>query len=402
MANSAHLLILKDGVETWNKWRRDGATGIAPDLDAAELVDTDLGIDFRDVRLYRATLQQVSLADARLEGAILSGALIENCNFTGCDLKDVQFTLTDILFSSFKRARLELSGFMWAHVVGSDFSYAVLEEAVLTYSVFNRTDLKHASMRHADATLASFIDSDLVAADFSGARFGWTTFSSLSLPAAEGLERAEHRGPSMVALQVLQEPLKLPESFLRGVGLSESAIKQTGQARGNKYHSCFISYSSADQGLADVLYKDLQDHGVRCWLATEDLKIGEQFRTRIDESILSHDKLLLVLSRESVDSPWVRTEVETALEKEQRSGTSVLFPIRLDDAVMESKQAWAADIRRTRHIGDFRVWGDADSYAKALARLLRDLESPLALLPNQDQSKDLRPTLPPGDPQTGS
>jgi len=53
----------------------------------------------------------------------------------------------------------------------------------------------------------------------------------------------------------------------------------------------------------------------------------------------------------------------------------VLFPIRVDEAVMEATQAWAADIRRTRHIGEFGNWRDHDSYKKALERLLRDLKS---------------------------
>jgi len=37
--------------------------------------------------------------------------------------------------------------------------------------------------------------------------------------------------------------------------------------------------------------------------------------------------------------------------------------------------ALAASIRRTRHIGDFRQWKDHDEYQKALARLIRDLQS---------------------------
>jgi len=37
-------------------------------------------------------------------------------------------------------------------------------------------------------------------------------------------------------------------------------------------------------------------------------------------------------------------------------------------------QAWAADIRRTRHIGDFTGWNH-DRYAPALVRLLRDLKA---------------------------
>src|SRR5437764_14039203 len=83
---------------------------------------------------------------------------------------------------------------------------------------------------------------------------------------------------------------------------------------------------------------------------------------------------MVLLSTNSVSSPWVEKEVETAFEKERDEKRTVLFPIRLDDAVMQTGEAWAADIRRTRHIGDFRDWKNHDSYMKAL-RLLRDLKA---------------------------
>ncbi len=68
--------------------------------------------------------------------------------------------------------------------------------------------------------------------------------------------------------------------------------------------------------------------------------------------------------------------MEAALEKERKqSGKLVLFPIRLDDAVMETDQAWAASLRRTRHIGDFRNWKDHDAFKTAFERLLRDLKA---------------------------
>lgn len=66
------------------------------------------------------------------------------------------------------------------------------------------------------------------------------------------------------------------------------------------------------------------------WLATEDLKIGDRFRTKIDEAIRLYDKLLLVDSKNSVGSPWVESEVEAAFEKERKQKRTVLFPIRLD------------------------------------------------------------------------
>ena len=62
-----------------------------------------------------------------------------------------------------------------------------------------------------------------------------------------------------------------------------------------------------------------------------------------------------------------------AFEEERRRGTTVLFPVRIDDAVMDTTEQWAHDIRRTRHIGEVRRWKEQDSYQKALDRRLRDL-----------------------------
>ncbi len=42
---------------------------------------------------------------------------------------------------------------------------------------------------------------------------------------------------------------------------------------------------------------------------------------------------------------------------------------------MNTDQAWAASLRRTRHIGDFQNWKDHDAFQKAFERLLRDLKA---------------------------
>jgi hypothetical protein len=105
------------------------------------------------------------------------------------------------------------------------------------------------------------------------------------------------------------------------------------------------------------------------------LKVGDRLRDTIESAIRLHDKLLLVLSRSSIESSWVEAEVESALEREDREGRVVLFPVRLDDSVLDAARAWAADIRRRRHVGDLSNWKDYDSYRAAFQRLLRDLRS---------------------------
>jgi hypothetical protein len=84
---------------------------------------------------------------------------------------------------------------------------------------------------------------------------------------------------------------------------------------------------------------------------------------------------MVVLSENSIRSSWVEEEVEAAIEKEHTQNKLVLFPIRLDDAVMEADQVWAASLRRLRHIGDFRAWNDHDQCQESFERLLRDLKA---------------------------
>ena len=43
-------------------------------------------------------------------------------------------------------------------------------------------------------------------------------------------------------------------------------------------------------------------------------------------------------------------------------------PIRLDDAVLETKEAWARLLRGQRNIGDFTRWKKPDAHGKAFER----------------------------------
>jgi hypothetical protein len=202
-----------------------------------------------------------------------------------------------------------------------------------------------------------------------------TVFANADLTGCHSLETCLHYGPSSLDIRTLQRSDPLPLAFLRGVGLPDSLINYLPSllSQPNQLYSVFISYSSKDKGFARRLHADLQNRGVRCYFALEDMKIGDCIEATIDTAIRRLDKLLLILSATSVTSAWVRKEVRTALAKEERDGRTVLFPVRIDDAVMDTTEQWADDIKRTRHIGDFTRWKEHDAYTKALERLLRDL-----------------------------
>ena len=203
--------------------------------------------------------------------------------------------------------------------------------------------------------------------------------ANVDLSTVQGLDTVNHEGPSTIGIDTIYKSRgNIPEVFLRGCGVPDTFIEYMASLIGKpiEFYSCFISYSTKNQDFADRLYADLQAKGVRCWFAPEDLKIGDRFRQRIDESIKLYDKLLLILSEESIASQWVEAEVDAALEKERRQeGRTVLFPVTIDSAAWDTDQAWASFIRRNRHIGAFSNWKDHDAYQKAFDRLLRDLKA---------------------------
>lgn len=289
--------------------------------------------------LSEADLWNASLSGAKLIGATLSGASLSESNLWNASLSGAN-----------------LSG---AKLSRSDLSRAILSEADLDY---------------ADLSYATLSDTDLTKAEIGG-----THFDDIDLRQVNGLETLHYRGPSHISISTIyRSEGHIPENFLRNAGVPASFIEYMHSLviKPIDYYTCFISYSSKDDAFATRLHADLQSKGVRCWFAPEDLKIGEKFWYRIDESIRLYDKLLVVVSEHSVNSTWVEREVMAALEKEQQQqGKLVLFPIRLDDAVMQTRLPWAADIRRSRHIGNFTRWKHHDDYQKALNRLLRDLKA---------------------------
>lgn len=283
-----------------------------------------------------------------------------------------------------------------AKLKGAKLSQVILKGADLHGADFEgaelaAVDLSQANLQGTNLRRTRIYDCEFVGADFTASVFGQTLINNADLRLAKGLQGViqkdwpslelrgvVHRGPSSIGIDtVYRSRGHIPREFLRGCGVPDSFIDYIASLTSDaiEYHSCFISYASTDEDFAVRLHADLQHHGVRCWFAPTDMRTGDKIRSAIDQSIRMHDKVLLILSKNSINSQWVEKEVETAFEQEHQRGETVFFPIRLDSTVMETRQAWAADIRRTRHIGDFANWKDHDTYRKSFERLLRDLKA---------------------------
>ena len=214
-----------------------------------------------------------------------------------------------------------------AHLRGTNLVWAHLREAHLSQADLRETNLSQADLSEADLSQADLSEANLSQADFGNAFLSSTIFALTDLSSVRGLDSCKYFGPSSLDFHTLRSSGHLPLSFLRGCGLPDNLIEYLPSLLNQaiQFYSCFISYSSRDEAFAQRLYADLQNAGVRCWFAPEDMPIGARQRTAIDEAIRIYDKLLLVLSKKSVDSDWVEKEVETAFEKERKHKQTVLY-----------------------------------------------------------------------------
>lgn len=399
MANKEHLAILKKGVEAWNEWRKKSGATIVPNLKGVDL----RGRDLRRINLKEAVLDNTILSGADLRGANLSGAHIEDSNFFETDLRKANLSGSQLF-----GAKIENSIFTGAILRGVNFYrakilYTDLDGLSFHGRInFNDAVLKGVKFSNPDFSGSYFLKTVLDNVDFGTANlekaaFAMTQFIDVNLVKAKNLDSCDHFYYSNLSLATLKNNPNLPLKFLRGCGLSDTEIEfyklysedltasevtdigykliELRSKPGIQFYSCFISYSSKDEEFTRKLYDNLQNAGVRCWYAPEDLKIGDKFRNAIDDAIRFRDKLLVVLSAKSIESDWVENEVETALEEERERGKTVLFPIRIDNAVMETTKPWARLLRRERHIGDFSNWKNPADYNKAFERLMRDLKA---------------------------
>src|SRR6266536_2330534 len=87
MANQEHLDILKQGVDTWNKWKREHLE-IRPDLRYADLREADLSYaDFSG-----ATLVETNLSGATLTECYIYGISVWNVQLVGAKQDNLAIT----------------------------------------------------------------------------------------------------------------------------------------------------------------------------------------------------------------------------------------------------------------------------------------------------------------------
>lgn len=95
--------------------------------------------------------------------------------------------------------------------------------------------------------------------------------------------------------------------------------------------SIFLSHSSKDKEFVRRLAKDLHQAGAQVWIDDGEIKLGDSLIEKISEGVDEMDYLAVVLSKNSVESEWVKREINIALTGEVINKKVKVLPLVLDD-----------------------------------------------------------------------
>jgi len=348
MANPEHVEIARRGAIAIAEWQK---------------ANIEVPFDLRGADLQRARLRGSNLSSANMAGANLRKAELQFVNLSGANLIGADLDMAKLYSASFVRTRLT--------------NGATLRRADLSFAKLFETDLQEADLSEALLNRAVFVRCNMESVNMTSVNCRYSTFAEMDLSNVRFLETVKHSAPSSIGIDTLcRSNGEIPEEFLRGCGVPDELIEFSRSliAKPFQFYTCFISFTDADDAFSKGLYDDLQAKGIRCWRWKEDAKWGSTLIREVDQAIRHYDKLIVIVSKNSLKAEPVIREIERALQKEQRERKEVLFPIRLDDSIFKWEHELQVDITR-KNIGDFRNWSNPAEYKEALDRLVKDLRA---------------------------
>jgi len=151
----------------------------------------------------------------------------------------------------------------------------------------------------------------------------------------------------------------------------------------------FLSHSSKDIEFCEQLASDLQAAGIKVWYAGWSLDVGDSLTEKLAKEVTASSFFGIVLSPDSVISPWVRYELRTAMAGEILGGGVKVLPLLyrkceipeglVDKVYLDFGTNYAAALRSLlRKLGAKPIDADAAEFSSR-RRELADLVSAVDL-----------------------
>lgn len=128
--------------------------------------------------------------------------------------------------------------------------------------------------------------------------------------------------------------------------------------------SVFLAHSKKNRRLALKLTGDLTNHGIKVWIDEAELSIGDSIISKIENGLINADYIVVMLSPHSVNSEWVKKELESALILEIKDKKAIVLPVLI-------KSCDIPLFLQTKLYADFRT---PKKYSEQIDRLISSIK----------------------------
>jgi uncharacterized protein YjbI with pentapeptide repeats len=209
VADETHIAKLREGVESWNKWRVDvwnkwraEFSEVPPELSVAYLTEPDLsGANFSKADLSGADLSKADLSGANFSKANLSEADLCIANLTGANLSEANLMNAVLTEANLSQANLTEANLSGAYLNSANCSEANLYEASLFSTNLRGANLSKANLVRAVLSNPDFLEANLSEANLFGAILVQANFSKADLSGAD-LSMADLEGATLIDTNV--------------------------------------------------------------------------------------------------------------------------------------------------------------------------------------------------------
>ncbi|MFL5539783.1 MAG: toll/interleukin-1 receptor domain-containing protein [Longimicrobiaceae bacterium] len=143
--------------------------------------------------------------------------------------------------------------------------------------------------------------------------------------------------------------------------LSEIQAQAPHQRSSDMPPSVFLSHTAVDKPFVRKLAEVLRLWGCRVWFDEWEIEVGDSIVEKIEHGLAENDFLIVVLSRSSIESRWVRIELNAAFFRQVAEQQIKVVPVLIEDCTVP---ALIRDIK----YADFRT-----SFEDGLNALLKAL-----------------------------
>lgn len=114
-------------------------------------------------------------------------------------------------------------------------------------------------------------------------------------------------------------------------------------------HNVFISFSSRDRRTAKLVCKELEKHGLRCWISSRDVQPGENYQSAIVRAIKSARVVIVLFTAHANHSEEIKKEISLASRFK-----AAVIPVRVEDVSMD--EAFSYELATRQWVDAFKGW----------------------------------------------